>query len=220
MSIPEKVVEQIDKTIMALNKKKFDPDPIAGPHFSKITSVMSSAYKRHGFIIENAILNSLSRRLEYSAWEDRKFHVSVAADSLANDFMANPENAVHSNLPYDPEGPRTLQIDLVAYQPATQHLNIYEIKRGSGFHDAGKRRQILRDLICMELLAKSYGESKGLTVRSSRANAIFYYGKCSIGAPFALTADDLDDHFKFEIKNEVEAANSLFKRRLFEILAE
>lgn len=219
MTIPESVQNQIDKTISALNKKKFEADPIAGPHFSRITSVMSSAYKRHGFIIEHAILESVAARKDYSAWEDRKFHVSVAADSLATDFLPNPEKAVESNLPYDPIGPRTLQIDLIAYQPSIKHLNMYEIKRGSGLHDAGKRRQILRDLICMELLAKSYGEKRGLEVKSSRAHAIFYYGKCSIGAPFALTRGDLDEHFKFGVVSEIEEVNALFKKRLFEILS-
>jgi hypothetical protein len=46
----------IDATIQRLNNKVFLPDPIAGPHFSRIVSVMSSAYKRHGYIIERAIL--------------------------------------------------------------------------------------------------------------------------------------------------------------------
>jgi hypothetical protein len=39
---------EIEKTINGLDLRNFEPDPIAGPHFSKITSVMSSAYKRHG----------------------------------------------------------------------------------------------------------------------------------------------------------------------------
>jgi hypothetical protein len=46
----ELVKPEIEKTIKSLDLKKFEPDPIAGPHFSKITSVMSSAYKRHGYI--------------------------------------------------------------------------------------------------------------------------------------------------------------------------
>ena len=56
----------IEKTIRALDSKRFAPDPIAGPHFSKITSVMSSAYKRHGYILEHAILEALSVRPESS----------------------------------------------------------------------------------------------------------------------------------------------------------
>ena len=62
---PEEVIDVlrplIDATIRRLNSKKFLPDPIAGAHFSRIVSVMSSAYKRHGHIIERAILEQLQR---------------------------------------------------------------------------------------------------------------------------------------------------------------
>lgn len=218
MKIPKGVMEQIDKTISALNKKKFDPDPIAGKHFSKITSVMSSAYKRHGFIIERATLESVKANPRFEAWEDKTFAVSTAADSIATNFMGEPSKAITSQVPYEDPGSRTLQIDLAAYEKEAKTITLYEVKRGSGLHDAGKRRQILRDLLCMELLAKSYGESKGFEITKSRAHIIFYYGKCSIKEPFALTSDDLNAHFGFPIKEEIEAANALFKKRLFEIL--
>lgn len=220
MPVPQSVVEAIEKTITALNKRKFEPDPIAGPHFSKITSVMSSAYKRHGLVIEQAILQSMMANSAFDVWVDRAFPVSTAADDVASNFMVNPEQAIESGLAHDENGPRTLQVDLVAYHKATHHLSIYEIKRGSGFHDAGKKRQILRDVIFMELLAKSYGEARGYKVMTSRAHAVFYYGKCSIKPPYALTGGDLNDHFGFDLKSDVEAANALFKKRLFEILTE
>ena len=219
MAVPQIVVDAIDKTINALNKKSFEPDPIAGAHFSKITSVMSSAYKRHGLIIEQSVLQSVLANPDFDAWEDKAFPVSAAADSVASNFMAAPEQAVSSGLAFEATGSRTLQIDLVAYNKATKHLSIYEIKRGSGLHDAGKKRQILRDVICMELLAKSYGEARGYEVTSSRAHVIFSYGKCSIKAPYALTGEDLNEHFGYNLKGDVEAANELFKKRLFEILA-
>jgi hypothetical protein len=55
-SVLEVMKPEIESTIKRLDLKHFEPDPIAGPHFSKITSVMSSAYKRHGYILERAIL--------------------------------------------------------------------------------------------------------------------------------------------------------------------
>jgi len=70
----------------------------------------------------------------------------------------------------------------------------------------------------MQVLAKSYAEARGHTVNSSSAHMIFYYGKCSVGEPFALTKDDLDTHFGAGVEKAVEDANALFKLRLFEIL--
>ena len=50
---------RIDRTLNELDKKEFATDPVAAPYFSRITSMMSSAYKRHGHILERAILETL-----------------------------------------------------------------------------------------------------------------------------------------------------------------
>ena len=73
---------EIERTIKSLNKKSFSPDPVAGNHFSKIVSVMSSAYKRHGFIIERAILEQLHQCPDFEAWRDEAFMVSPMADQI------------------------------------------------------------------------------------------------------------------------------------------
>jgi hypothetical protein len=71
---------EIEKTINGLDLRNFEPDPIAGPHFSKITSVMSSAYKRHGYILERAILETLRLCPHFEVWNDPAFHVPSAVE--------------------------------------------------------------------------------------------------------------------------------------------
>jgi hypothetical protein len=82
----------IDATIRRLNSKQFLPDPIAGPHFSRIVSVMSSAYKRHGHIIERAILEQLQRHPQFEVWTDALFQVPENAIDCKRRFE---EPAVH-----------------------------------------------------------------------------------------------------------------------------
>ena len=94
----------------------------------------------------------------------------------------------------------------------------YEIKRGNGRHDAGKTRQILRDLLCVQVLLKAYGIKKGFDVLSARSLIIFYYGECSIKKPFSLTKDELNEHFGFTVLEAVEAVNEYFRSKLFELL--
>ena len=53
---------------------------------------------------------------------------------------------------------RTLQVDMIAFDNADQSIRAYEIKRGNGQFDAGKIRSITRDLKCIQVLLKSYGE--------------------------------------------------------------
>ncbi len=208
---------EIDATINRLNTRKFPSDPIAGPHFSKIVSVMSSAYKRHGFIIERAILEQLKLNPDFEAWDDRAFQVTSTADHIVDSTIGRPEEVFGSETTYR-DGHRTLQVDAIVYDGKSRRIRAYEIKRGSGLHDAGKRRSILRDLLCLQILLRSYGQSQGLKITEASAHIIFYYGQCSIRKPFSLTKDELDDHFGYPVLEPVEQVNALFKERLFAIL--
>ena len=59
----ERVTPIVDETIKALAKVEFIPDPIAGVHYSRTTSIVSSAYKRHGKILEFALRESLRKAI-------------------------------------------------------------------------------------------------------------------------------------------------------------
>ena len=47
----DRVAPVVNETIRALAKTKFINDPIAGESYSRATSIVSSAYKRHGKIL-------------------------------------------------------------------------------------------------------------------------------------------------------------------------
>jgi len=207
----------IDTSIERLNNKKFTQDPIAGEYFSRIASVTSSAYKRHGFILERAIYEQLSLCPHFSVWEDRKFQVTNTADHIVDTAIVNPHTILDTETGYQ-QGHRTLQVDAIVYDKNTNIIRAYEIKRGSGLHDSGKRRSILRDLLCVQVLLKSYAREKGFAPVVAHSHIIFYYGKCSIQKPFSLTSDELDDHFHWPVKAPVETVNDLFRERLFSIL--
>jgi hypothetical protein len=209
---------EIEKTIKLLDRKRFDPDPIAGPHFSKITSVMSSAYKRHGYILERAVLESLRLCPHFEVWRDPIFQVPSAVGHIVEGSIADPTKLIGTDYPYS-AGQRTLQVDAIVFNKNTGILGAYEIKRGSGLHDSGKRRQMLTDALCVQILLKSYGKQRGHDPNSAFSHVIFYYGKCSIPKPFSVTGAELDQHFGWPIHDLVEEVNKYFQSRLFTILA-
>jgi hypothetical protein len=49
-------------------------------------------------------------------------------------------------------------VDAIVLDKNTGILRAYEIKRGFGVHDSGKRRSMLRDTLCVQALLKSYGK--------------------------------------------------------------
>lgn len=209
---------EIERTVTGLDSKQFEPDPIAGPHFSKITSVMSSAYKRHGYILERAILEALRLCPHFEVWRDPIFQVPSAVDHIVAGSIAHPTKLVGTDYPYS-DGQRTLQVDAIVFDKNTGTLRAYEIKRGSGLHDSGKRRSMLRDTLCIQVLLKSYGKARGHDNNSAFSHIIFYYGKCSIPKPFSITGAELDQHFGWPIHEAVEEVNKYFQGRLFSILA-
>ncbi len=211
----ERVVPVVDETIKALAKTKFIEDPIAGPRHSRNTSIISSAYKRHGRILETALRESLKESNRHKVWQDDKFRVSRAADALVG--AQSEEQCRHSELPYG-DKVRTIQVDMIAFDHADGMIRAYEVKRGNGRFDAGKIRSIRRDLLCLQLLLKSYGETAGVKPLAGEAKIVFYYGVVSIPPPWSLTKHDLDKHFDFPVVERVEQANQYFRTKLHELL--
>lgn len=212
----ERVAPVVDETIRALAKKKFVQDPVGGMQYSRATSIVSSAYKRHGRILETALRESLRESNRHQVWQEDAFKVSRAADALVG---SQSEDACRqSALPYG-DRVRTVQVDMVAFDSADQTIRAYEVKRGNGQFDAGKIRSIRRDLLCVQVLLKSYGaELAKLKPIAAESRIIFYYGVRSIPRPWSLVREELDEHFGFPVVAGIEQANEYFRAKLHELL--
>lgn len=215
MAFMDRISPVVDETISALAKTKFIEDPIAGVKYSRATSIISSAYKRHGRILETAIREGLRESNRHQVWQEDIFRVSRAADALASSQA--PDECAKSSLPYG-ETARALQVDMIAYDSADKTIRAYEIKRGNGQFDAGKIRSIRRDLMCVQVLLKSYGDLASVAPVAAESRIIFYYGTRSLPRPWSLVKNELDSHFDYSITEKIEQANAYFKERLHALL--
>ena len=108
---------------------------------------------------------------------------------------------------------------MVAFDSADQTIRAYEVKRGNGQFDAGKIRSIKRDLLCVQVLLKSYGKELGkLNPLAAESRIIFYYGVRSIPRPWSLVREELDEHFGFPVVARIEEANDYFQAKLHALL--
>lgn len=215
MTYMDRISPIVDETIATLARTKFIEDPIAGAKYSRATSIISSAYKRHGRILETAIREGLRESNRHQVWQEDAFRVSRAADGLASSQSA--DECARSSLPYG-ESVRTLQIDMVAFDSADRTIRAYEIKRGNGQFDAGKIRSIRRDLMCVQVLLKSYGDLASVAPVAAESRIIFYYGTRSLPRPWSLDRSEMDAHFGFPLVSMVEQANAYFKESLHKLL--
>src|SRR5215831_17433777 len=120
---------------------RFIEDPVAGAKYSRSTSIVSSAYKRHGKILETAIREGLRDSNRHRVWSEDVFRVSTAANALVNSLVGleGEEACRRSALPYG-ERARSLQVDMMAFDEVDRTMRAYEVKRGNGQFDAGKIR--------------------------------------------------------------------------------
>jgi hypothetical protein len=152
----------------------------------------------------------------HKVWQEDAFRVSRAADALVG--SQNEDACRQSALPYG-DAVRTIQVDMVAFDSADQTIRAYEVKRGNGQFDAGKIRSIKRDLMCVQVLLKSYGEELAkLKPIAAESKIVFYYGVRSIPRPWSLVKAELDDHFGFPVVERIEEVNDYFRQKLHELL--
>ena len=227
-----KLLEQmkplVNQTIDKLDKKEFQPDPIE-QKLTKTVSVISSAYKRHGFIIEQTLLAHMKSNPNLECWEEKKFFVPKAVSHAVQSQLEDVEELFKMDHEYIPEikvkekKPKKIQVDLFVYNKKLKTLYSYEVKRGNGHHDSGKQKSILRDLLHTRALLKSYGQQKGLQVNKVKSWIYFHYGIGTLGKEgdkiFKISGREIDDHFGFSIYDEIEEVNNYFSKRLFLIEA-
>lgn len=208
----------VDDTIDKLRAARFRDDPIAGRKYSRATSIISSAYKRHGAILVRALLERLKDCARLRVWTDDDFKLSH--DSLREVRVAERiESLFGARLPYG-DRERSIRIDILVFDEESRSLNAYSVKRGNGSYDGGKRRIIQEELVRTQMLLADYGHGLGLEPVTSHAHIIFYYGLLSLPPPLAIAGDALDEHFRFPVHEAIECVNAYFASRLKALIEE
>ena len=216
-SLVDRLRPFVDETIASLAKTAFRVDPVGGERYSKATSIVSAAYKRHGRILEEAIRTRLGDCDYFTVWHEPTFFVSTVADQALTGRNADIANSLPIELPYLDHG-RTIQIDAIVFDKRIGSVRGYEIKRANGDFDAGKKRSILKDLLALQSLLKSYAARLGHSPSMAEARLIAYYGIKPLPAPLSITGTEMDDHFVFPVFKYVEEVNVYFQERLYDLL--
>lgn len=103
-NVLDKLKPLVDKTIFKLSSPNFRKDPIGGK-FGFITSVISSSYKRHGAILEQALVESLRECKHLKIFIEDKFPISARASTLASQSGKDLDVSSGANLPYEKKKP-------------------------------------------------------------------------------------------------------------------
>ncbi len=214
----ERMRPVVDDTIKRLGAARFREDPIAGRKYSRTTSIVSSAYKRHGPILQKALLERLKDCSRLRVWAEDDFKLSH--ETLREVRVAERlDSLLLSQLPYG-DRERSVRVDILVFDAANCSLNAYNVKRGNGSYDGGKRRIIEEELIRTQMLLSDYGRKIGVAANISHAHIVFYYGLLSLPPPLAIAGDELDKHFQFPVRDAIELVNAYFVAELSTLIEE
>lgn len=215
-AIVQRLQPLIDEAIDRLSEAAFREDPIGGKKYSRATSIMSSAYKRHGQILEAALLERLKDCARFQVWREDAFRLSHESLKQLH-IHQRIEKCTRIELEYG-ECEKSIPIDMIVFDNESKALTSYNVKRGNGSYDGGKRRSILSDLLRTQMLLKDYGRQRGISLSAAQSRVIFYYGLLSLPKPLAIAGDELDSHFSFPVFEAIEAVNDYFRQRLHALI--
>ena len=101
---------------------------------------------------------------------------------------------------------KKLQVDMIVYDEKSETVSAYEIKRGGVYHDSGKKKTIIADLIAVQVLLKDYAKQKGLKVKKNNTYIISHFGATLTTKNWKnlqLNGDKIDEHFSAKISKHL-----------------
>jgi hypothetical protein len=192
----------------------FPVDPIIGPELSRAISCVSSVVKRHGGLIELGIAGALKASDRFIVLTNVSLPLTKGAAQLL-DARNSDEDLANIRLSADSEAEGMVNVDLVVVDPEVRWAGIYEIKRGNGTTEYGKRRPITRKLRAARLVLASYVHKAGHgPVETVTSAVIDYFGGSGFEADFTLTRDRLDAHFGVPVVATVDAMTATVREAL------
>jgi hypothetical protein len=192
----------------------FPVDPIIGPELSRAISCVGSVVKRHGTLIELAVAGALKASDRFIVLTNVSLPLTKGAAQLL-DAKNSDEDLAKIRLSADSEADGMVNVDLVVVDPDTGWAGAYEIKRGNGVTESGKRRPIVRKLRAARLVLASYVRQLGHgPVESVTSAVIDYFGGSGFEAEFSLTRDQLDGHFGVPVVATVDAMTATVRDAL------
>jgi putative ABC transport system substrate-binding protein len=183
------MAKYVRKTIGKIAKTKFKKDPLVVEDLSRSASEISSAYKRHGFVLEEALRTALKTRADLRAWTEK---IAV------------------------PGQRKKIQTDLLTYQAATGTLAAYEVKRSLINLDDQAADRVEERLTALLPELPNYALSKKLSVTVCKVAAVGYYDLKStrIGAHAVIASPDLSTEFGTLAMKFIEDVNDYFRHCL------
>lgn len=183
----------------------FSVDPIVGPALSRCFSVIGSLIQRHGLLIQRTLADALVASGRF----DVMFNVQIPLTEAARDLLVSrnaPGSLAKISLQSDSRAIRMVTLDLLVIDLEARWAGVYDVKRGNGASDNGKRRKLERDLHGVRLVLADHLVKLGYEgIDDVTVGIIDYYGLSTFSREIKILGSELDEHFGVPVVQHVEA---------------
>jgi hypothetical protein len=214
-SIPEMdpLLKAATEAVANAVNTKFPLDGLLGPELSRLISVCASVVKRHGLLLERAIIDALEKSERFQVLHNPVVPITAAADSLV--ASNPPETLARVALRYDAPTVRSVTHDLVVIDTHCAWAGAYQVKRGGGDMGPRLRRPLERDLAATRLLLRSYLRDLGYTsIDIVTTGAIDWLGSAGLPEHLSIAGTELDAHFGVPVTPTIERMTAHLRAEL------
>lgn len=196
-------------------------DPLLGPTLGYLYRAAGNLLQSHGTLIQDLLPQILRKTPGFAVLAPEGIRISEDADRMAH--RDNLQDCLHTELHYNADGAREVRPDILLFRTTSGTLEFLEVKRGQGKLGSSAIRSLLRDLLCLQMLGRSWGRRHHLHVTEVRARVISIYGQTGLPQELTIQGNSLDEYFGFPMSSEFDEALNFSRdeveRRLPGILA-
>jgi hypothetical protein len=190
---------------------KFPPEPLFDPALSRVLSTCASVVKRHGRLLETAIIESLAET-GAEVWQGVKIPYTRAAFA----FVVSPDYALNRNrlLSHDAE-------DISGWFDA-DILTVYEgwaaalqVRRGGGATEPTKRKRSEREIRALNLTLASWLRQQGYArIETATVAAVDWLGQAGFSEDVVLHGEDIDRFLGAPATAKIAALSDVLRHEL------
>jgi hypothetical protein len=197
------LLKAADEAVTSAINTRFPLDELLGAELSRLISVSNSVVKRHGLLLERAIITALEASGRFQVLHNPVIPITAAADSLV--ASNSPETLARVALRYDTPAVRSVTHDLVVIDTQCAWAGAYQVKRGGGDMGPRLRKPLERDLAAVRLLLRSYLRDQGYSaVDVVTTAAIDWLGSAGLPEHLTILGTELDEHFGVPVVPTIE----------------
>ncbi|WP_296738987.1 hypothetical protein [Mesorhizobium sp.] len=194
----------------------FPIDPVIGPELSKSFSIINSVVKRHGLLLQKSLADALAASGRFEVMTEVALPITEAANDLLTSQNSDRDLA-KIKLKADSNTVRMVTVDLIVVDTESGRAGVYDVKRGNGATESGRRRPIELGLRASRLVLASFLSKHGMEGINSVTSAIIdYYGGSGFSKELKLTRDELDEHFGVPVVETIDAMTAELNRALLD----